>query len=91
MCMQPDPCELLWLSYEVDLCFKEVGNRNIIEFNADGSYFLLYCDELLHVQQVINICYGKAANFIFCFIPEVRQLRPSRRIESQGQPASLLR
>jgi hypothetical protein len=89
--MQPDSGKLLRFSAEVNLCLKEVSNCDIIEFDADRGYSLLYCDEFLNIQQVIRLCYRKAANFVVRLITEVGELGPGSRVESQDKSVLFLR
>ena len=64
MSMQPNSCELLWLSAKINLVFKKVCHRFIVEFNADCRYFLFNSNKVSDKQQVVRTRNAETSNFI---------------------------
>lgn len=87
--MQPNSCELLRLSAEVNLGVEKVCHRLIVKLDADTGYFLLDRNELSDKEQVIRISDCETADFIVRLVPEMQQLCPCGGTESQGNVASL--
>ena len=81
--MQPNSCELLRPSAEVNLTIEKVCDRIIIELHTYASYLLLYRYKVLHEQQVIRLCNSKAAYLVVGLVPEIQQLCPCSRAESE--------
>ncbi len=79
MGVQPNPGELLWLSAGIYLVIEQISHSLIVETDAGSSGFLLDCDKILYIEQVI--CFGdsKASDLGIAAISKIQQLGPGCR------------
>ncbi len=83
MGVQPNSRELLGHSVCIDLIFKELGDRNIVELHADGRGALFDGNEVFYKQQVVPGSDSKPADFAVTSMTKKLEFGPSEWIKPQ--------
>ena len=83
MAVQPYAGEFFRLSAEIDLIFKEIRHRFVVELHTDTGHFLFDRDEVRNKEQVIGLGNAETSYFVVRLVSEIKQLCPCSRAEPQ--------